>query len=374
MRTTLARAANAVASGMSADVAMSEIVEPGYAAAIGQTRERLERNIAIAERTAIAAMIVDEKGEPVRGLRDELRLRTADLENRARAKSLMEAILTETERHDRLDAEGRRAAGELVRGIADNERNLGTSRTRERSAVRSDVLVPAWNLPNLTESEIADRLRVSSRLADKRAEIDNLSRLVFGNSQAVLASVARISGAQSGAAAGDDVREGRLGEMAGEGRTWLKGPSPARQAAEAHAPRLAAALADYGMAVDFERHQINLRRREEQARHTIEVPRPSKELAALMAGIDQEQVRRLNEDPSLRREFEKLVLAMTKRLSSEDRADLKAGNVTRLGSSLGISSDQAASLKRVQDRASVFQDRSLRQTRQVSIPQLGIRR
>lgn len=375
MRTTLSRAANAVASGMSADAAMSDVVEPGYAAAIGQTCRRLERNIAIAERAAIAPVIVDETGEPIRALRDELRLRTADLENRARAKTMMEAILIETARNGRLDAEARRVAGELVRGIADNERNLGTSRTQERSAVRSDVLVPAWELPDLTESEIADRLRVSSRLADKRAEIANLSRLVFGNSQAVSTSVAWISGAQSGAAAGDDVRDGRLGEMAGEGRTWLKGPSPARQTAEVHAPQLAAALADYGMAVDFERYQIDLRHREEQARHRVEIPMPSKELTASISRSDQDQVRRLNAEPGLRRELEKLTLAMTRRLSATDRADLKEGNVTRLGSSLGITPEQAASLKRVQDRAGALQARSVRETRQVvSTPHLGIRR
>lgn len=320
-------------------------------------------------------MIVDETGEPIRALRDELRLRTADLENRARAKTMMEAILIETARNGRLDAEARRVAGELVRGIADNERNLGTSRTQERSAVRSDVLVPAWELPDLTESEIADRLRVSSRLADKRAEIANLSRLVFGNSQAVSTSVAWISGAQSGAAAGDDVRDGRLGEMAGEGRTWLKGPSPARQTAEVHAPQLAAALADYGMAVDFERYQIDLRHREEQARHRVEIPMPSKELTASISRSDQDQVRRLNAEPGLRRELEKLTLAMTRRLSATDRADLKEGNVTRLGSSLGITPEQAASLKRVQDRAGALQARSVRETRQVvSTPHLGIRR
>ncbi|RJG39925.1 zeta toxin family protein [Mesorhizobium sp. DCY119] len=376
MRKTLARAANAVASGrMSADAAMSDVLEPGYAAAVADARGRLERNIAIAERSAMATMILDERGDPLRALRDELRLRTADLENRARAKTMMEAILTETAQHYRLDAEGRRAAGELVRGIADNERGLGVGRARERRAVRSDVLVPARDLPDLSESEIADRLRASSRLADKRAEIDNLSRLVFGNSQAVSASVERITGAQSGAAAGDDVRGGRIGEMAGEARKWLRGSSPARQTAEAHAPQLAAALADYGMAVDFERHQIDLRHREEQARYRVEVPRPSKELSALMSGTDQEQVSRLNVDSVLRREFEKLTLAMTKRLSLADRADLKGGDLTRLASSLRITPEQAASLKLVQDRAGALQERSLRQTRHVvSTPQLGIRR
>lgn len=134
-----------------------------------------------------------------------------------------------------------------------------------------------------------------------------------------------IRDASSGAAAGDDVREGRLGEIAGEGRGWLKRPSPERQAAEAHAPQLAAALGDYGLAVDFERHQIVLQHREEQARHRVEIPKPSKELSAVLSGGDQEQVRRLNAEPVLRREFEKLTLAMTKRLSPTDRADLKGG-------------------------------------------------
>jgi hypothetical protein len=376
MRKTLVRAANAVASGgMSADAAVSDVVEPGYATAISQARGRLERHMAFAERSAIGAMIVDESGEPIRALRDDLRLRTANLENRARAKTMIEANPTETARHDRLDAEGRRAAGDLVRGIADNERSLGAGRAWERRTARSDALVPARDLPDLSESEIADRLHASSRLADKRAAIDNLSRLVFGNSQAVSASADRINGAQSGAAAGDDMREGRLGEMAGEARTWLTGLSPARQTAEAHAPQLAAALVDFGMAVDFERHQINLRHREEQARHRMEVPRPSKELAALMSGSEQERVRRMNGASAFRRELETLTLAMTKRLSAADRADLKGGNFTKLGSSLGITPKQAASLKLVQDSASALQDRTLRPSRQLArANQLDIQR
>ena len=193
MRKTLARAANAVASGnMSASRAMSDIVEPGYAAAVAQTRQRLERNLLLAERTAIATSIVDQRGEPFRAVLDDLRLRTGDLEKRARAKAMMEEILTETARHERLDAERRRAAEEFARGIADNERSLGASRGVDRSVRHSDVLVPGRDLPDLTEKDIADRLHASARLADKRGEIENLSRLVFGNSQAVASSVLSI--------------------------------------------------------------------------------------------------------------------------------------------------------------------------------------
>lgn len=376
MRKTLARAANAVAYGnMSADAAMVGIVEPGYAAAVTVTRTRLSRNMAIAERMAFSTMIVDDRGEPVRAMLDDLRLRTTDLENRARAKAMMEAILSETAQHDRLDPERRHAADEVVRGIVENERALGTGRVPERSSMRPDVLVPARYLADLSESEITDRLRASSRLADKRAQIDNLSRLVFGNSQTVSASVDRITDARGGAAAGDEVREGRLGKMAGERRKWLRGPDPIRQTAEANKPKLAAALLDYGLAVDFERHQINLRHSDDQARHRIEIPRPSKELSAILSGGDQDQVRRLNAEPVLRREFEKLTLAMSKRLSPTDRADLKGGNVARLGASLGITPKEAATLKLVQDRASALKDRTLRPSRQLArANQLDIQR
>ncbi|WPE24324.1 BID domain-containing T4SS effector [Shinella zoogloeoides] len=376
LRKTLARAANDVASGrMSASAAMSDIVEPGYAAAVARTRQRLERNMALAERTAIATSIVDQRGEPFRAMLDDLRLRTGDLDNRARAKAMMDEILAETARHERLDAERRRAAEEFARGIADNERSLGARWDVDQSTRRSNVLVPGRDLPDLTENEIADRLHGSARLADKRAEIENLSRLVFGNSQAVASSVASIRDARTGTAAGDDVREGRLGEMAGERKGWLRGPSPERQAAEAHAPQLAAALADYGHAVDFERHQIMTQHREAQARQRVEIPAPSPKLTEVLRSDGHDQVRRLNSEPSLRRELETLTLAISRRLSPADKADLKEGNVARLASSLGATRDQAATLRQVHDQTRAVQDRNLRQNRDLSRGnQIGFRR
>lgn len=372
MRNTLAQAANAVASGrMFASAAMSDIAEPGYAAAVARTRLHLERNLALAERTAIATSIVDQRGEPFRAMLDDLRLRTGDLENRAQAKAMMEAILAETARHERLDAERRDAAEEFACGIADNERGLGAGQALGRSAGRPDVLVAGRDLPDLTEKEIADRMHGSARLADKRAEIENLSRLVFGNSQAVVSSVLSIRDSRSGAAAGDDVREGRLGEMAGEGKGWLRGPSPARQAAQAHAPQLAAALADYGHAVDFERHQIVTQHREAQARQRVEIPAPSLRLAEVLRSEGHEQTRRLNGEPTLRRELESITLAINRRLSPSDKADLKAGNVVRLGSSLGVTHEQGACLRNLHEQTRSLQERSIRQNCELAQPALG---
>lgn len=376
MRKTLARAVNAVATGsQSADSAMAEIVEPGYAAAVAAARRKLERNMAIAERAAIATAIMDTSGEPFRAMRDDLRQRTVDLENRARAKAMMDAVLTEAARHRHLDPEQRRIADQFIRGIAENERGVGVERAPDRSIGSSDPLVPARYLPDLAESEIADRLQGSSRLAGKRAEIEDLSRLVYGNSQAISASVANITDARSGAVAGDDVRTGRLGDMAGQGRTWLRGPSPERQAAEANAPRLAAALAHYGLAVDFERYQIVTQHREEQARQRVEIPRPSSGLSEVLRADSQEQRGRLASDPPLRRVLESLTLAITKRLSPVEKIDLKDGNTARLASSLGISPEQATALRGVYERARVVQERAMRQNHDLSrTNQLDIQR
>lgn len=264
------------------------------------------------------------------------------------------------------------------RRAADSEEGQRRGRSifqNRADAARAGALVPARQLPDLTDSEIETRLQRSDRLAAKRAEIENLSRLVFGNSQAVSSSVLNIRDARSGATAAAEVRDGRLGEMAGEGKGWLRGPSPARQAAEVHAPQLAAALTDYGHAVDFERHQIDIRHRDEQARHRVEIPRPSRELSATLAADGQEQVRRLNAAPTLRREFEALTLAISKRLTPADKAELKGASVARIACSLGIGHEQTAALRVVHERVDALQEKAIRQNRErARAAQLGMRR
>lgn len=375
MRKTLARAANAVASGeRSADAAMVEIVEPGYSAAVARARIRLDRNMAIAERVAIATAIIHANGEPFRAMRDDLRLRTANLENRARAKAMMEAALGEAARQRHLGSDWRQGPAAFIRGIADNERKLGGHRMLDWDAARTDALVPARHLSDLTEPEIADRLHGSSRLTDKRTEIENLARLVFGNGQVASAAAQGVTDVRSGYAAADNVREGKLADMAGHGGTWLLRASPERQTAEANVPQLAAALADYGVAVDFERHQIVSEHRDEQARLRAEVPRPSSALANVLGAERQEQVRRLNAEPALKRELEAISSAINRRLSPAEKTDLRGGNIVRLASSLGMTSEQGATLRQVHERVDAV-NRALQQGRDLArTSRLGLRR
>lgn len=261
------------------------------------------------------------------------------------------------------------AGAVIAQGAADEpERGKAPSRERQSPGHRMDhgaVLVPPRELPDLREDEIQATLQKSSLLADKRAEIERLSQLVFGNSMAVSAAVEKLDGSQSGSAAAQDARNGRLGPLAGEGGRFLRAESPERQTAKAHLPQLAAALEDYGRSVEFERHQTESRHREEQHRHRQEIRAPSQGLAAILDAPAHEQAARLDTAPQYRRELDSVVTAINRRLTPADRAVLKAGDASRLSASIGISRDQAHALARVHTQAQAVQGQAQVQRQQI---------
>jgi hypothetical protein len=240
------------------------------------------------------------------GVQGQRRVLTAGRELVEEQKTVSELKDDEAQRHRRM------------RGISDHDHKFIpelNSLAGSRHTHGSDkALVPARHLSDLSEGEMDKRLQQSARLVDKREEIENLARIVFGNSQAGLTDKVRDTASGSGAA--DDVHMGRLGDLAGEGGTWLRRSSPERKAAEIHAPMLAAALADFGLAVVYERHRVVTEHREDQARQRVGVPQPSAALSAALAATGDERRNRLEGNQRLKRELEQLSLAMTKRFSA----------------------------------------------------------
>lgn len=237
------------------------------------------------------------------------------------------------------------------------EEPLGGLATRDNTGERQDrevrpgeVLIHGRDFPDLSEAEIGIKLGQSSRLEEKRSEIEQLSRLVYGNAAATSATVKGIDGAMAGSVAGQEIRSGRLGPIAGEGRGFLRVESPERQTAKAHLPQLAAAMEDYGRTVDFERHQIETRYREEQYRQRQEIRAPSEGLTAILQAPAHEQASRLHSAPQLRRELDGITMSINRRLAAADRAALNAGDLDRLSRSLGVSRDRATALARVQSQ------------------------
>lgn len=228
-----------------------------------------------------------------------------------------------------------------------------------------EILIPGRELPDLSEAEIGRKLRGSSRLAEKRSEVERLSQLVYGNAAATSATVDGINGALAGSVAGQDVRSGKLGPMAGEGRGFLRAENPERQTARAHQPQLSAALEDYGRSADFERHQIETRHREEQHRQRQEIRAPSEALSAVLYAPAHERASRLNAAPQLRRELDGITTSINRRLAAADRAALKAGDADRLARSLAVSRDRAVALSRVQSQAQAAHSHAQLQRQQI---------
>lgn len=220
----------------------------------------------------------------------------------------------------------------------------------DRPVRPGDVLIPGRDAPDLSANEIGNRLRQSSRLEEKRSEIERLSQLVYGNAAATSAAVEGIDGAMAGSVAGQDIRTGRLGPMAGEGRGFLRAESPERQTAKAHLPQLAAAMEDYGRTVDFERHQIETRHREDQHRLRQEIRAPSEDLTAILQAPAHEQAARLHAAPQLRWELDGVTASIYRRLTPEDRSALKAGDIDRLSGNLAVGRERAVMLARVQSQ------------------------
>lgn len=219
-----------------------------------------------------------------------------------------------------------------------------TGESRGHHVRPGDVLIPGREIPDLGAAEIDRKLRESSRLAEKHAELERLSQLVYGNSATVSTTVEGIDGSVAGSVAAQDVRAGRLAPMAGEGKGFLRAESSERQTAKAYLPQLAAALEDFGRSVDFERHQLETRHREEQHRHRQEIRAPSEGLSEILRAPVHERASRLNASSQTRRELEQIVAAITRRLGPDDRRALRASDAGQLARSLGTSRDRALTL------------------------------
>lgn len=240
---------------------------------------------------------------------------------------------------------------------ADGEESLARPTIRDRDGKKperpvrpGEILIPGRDLPDLSEAEVGIRLRQSTRLEQKRSEIERLSQLVYGNPAATSATVEGIDGAMAGSVSGQDIRTGKLGPVAGEGRGFLRAESPERQTAKTHLPQLAAIIEDYGRTVDFERHQIETKHREERHRQRQEIRAPSEGLMVILQAPPHEQASRLGAAPQLRRELDGIATSINRRLTPADRSALKSGDLDQLSRNLAVPPDRVATLARVQSQ------------------------
>ena len=136
MKTAFVNAANAVSSGkLTAEEALEDIVQPGYAAAHARALEKVERNFTLIERQALSQRIVDQHGQPYRKVPEPTVLKIKGLEERAAAKDVMERTLKAYSRMEELSPSLRMKSNLAVNGIIDNEIRLREHGPNSRRAL-----------------------------------------------------------------------------------------------------------------------------------------------------------------------------------------------------------------------------------------------
>ncbi|TCQ73818.1 zeta toxin [Ochrobactrum sp. BH3] len=332
---SLILAANMVARDkMSADEAMTRIVEPGYQGSIIRGMSNIERNLSYAERTAINRSFVDEQGRRLHGLAQDFKLRLSEIEIRQQVLAMLEQAYIVYGKHVHLEHSERQRIDRFIEGISENERSMEIIR---------GPLIPAQRLPDLTSSEIAERVQASEFVQRKRAEAEQLSSIVFGSSAAVSDALSRIDSnpaLASGIANELKSEPFQFGELAGKPGGWIRRAAPERQKAEANFSRLARSIEDYGNAVNYQQWLVAHDHSAEQRRANQEVPMPSVQLSAALRSPVDVQVQRFTERPELRKELTLLSVCLDKRLAPLEHKALHDGDLAAAQQSLAVSASQ----------------------------------
>jgi len=175
MKKTLVDAANAVSNRrMTANQAMEEIVQPGYAAAVEKAREKVERNFSFLERQALANRIVDMNGKPFQKVPEPMMLKVKEMSARAAAKDVVERTLKAYGEVTELSPSQRMKSGMAVIGIVDNEKRAAAERKSGERRLSPGLAKVEVELATREAREKLDREMTAVRaLAGKAQEAAN---------------------------------------------------------------------------------------------------------------------------------------------------------------------------------------------------------
>ena len=254
--------------------------------------------------------------------------------------------------------------------IADIERQARRDRESLMERLRADderrvaaeiVLIPARQIPPLSEMDIEAGLTRSVALADRRAAIERSVQLVYGKEASTLAVKLWTRAARSPQEA--RLISGRLlseperfGAVVGRASTALRSEDEARQSARAELPRLADAIEDYGATADRERRKLVEDHALYQHRHAQAV-RLSRSVETLLEAPPPEQERRLNASKSLSDELARLQAGLERRLTLDDRLHARMGKTAILSQALEIGPTAAKAAATVYQKVAGLRDR-----------------
>ncbi|WP_208438068.1 BID domain-containing T4SS effector [Bartonella taylorii] len=205
-----------------------------------------------------------------------------------------------------------------------------------------EILIPSETLAPLTHEELYTKIANNPYVKTNRKEVENLSKIVYGNRQALSIKMDIINADPSlGRVFANQITQNPQSICKFAGIKMLCVSSLNRRHAEQTVPQLSKMLKNYVIATQQAKDEILERHQREQNRLGKSVKKPGKELQNLFALPLQKQKDLLSHSTSLQKQLHVFWRQLQNRLSTEDRNAIKENDCTRLFHLLGISESKA---------------------------------
>ena len=255
--------------------------------------------------------------------------------------------------------------------IADGQKQE-IAQSEQTPGLNREPLMVAQHLPDLTPGEIAERAMASPFLQDRKAEIERLSQIVFGDPAAMSAKIQAIDTNPVLASATAEVVRywpEEIAPLPGKPAGWIRASSPERQQAEAFVPVLADAIKDYGHALSYERRRITEIHDVEQRRLSQEVPAPSSQLATALRSPPEDRIAQLQASPDLQKELTRISVQLDRRLAPQEHKAFQVNDLVSAQKSIGVPMEHVRQIAQVKQQ--IHETSKLLRSQQRALTQNG---
>lgn len=236
--------------------------------------------------------------------------------------------------------------------IADGQKQE-IAQSEQTPGLNRELLMVAQHLPDLTPDEIAERAMASPFLQNRKAEIERLSQIVFGDPAAMSARIQAIdTNPVLASATAEIVRywPEEIASLPGKPADWIRASSPERQQAEAYVPILADAIKDYGHALSYERRRITEIHDIEQRRLSQVVLAPSPELSAALRSPAEDRLAQFQACPDLQKELTRISVQIDRRLAPHEHAAFQVNDLATAQKSIGVPMEHVRQIAQVKQQ------------------------
>ncbi|MET3589586.1 cell filamentation protein [Bartonella silvatica] len=246
--------------------------------------------------------------------------------------------------------------------------------TKENIENLKKTLIPSEKLAPLTDEELSERATNNPVVQARRTNVENLSKVVYGNRYALNARIDMITQDPNlSEVFAQHVTQNpqSIHKLAGKDMFCLK--TSARIHAQEHVADLGEALKCYAAAVGQAKCDILEQQNREQKRLEQSVDAPEKDLQNLFNQSSDQQRETLSHSRELQQKLHHFSRKLSTRLSSEDRRAIQENDHTRLACLLGVSESKAQEISQTMQhmKEAQYQARNLKVSRSSSMALTG---